>query len=194
MRVNEKYYHIRNRLAKDQQIAINRLRHRHIAEYEAKGLKFGDDLQLDIKLSKEHHALDKRISDREKDFQKHHKANDMDGFIEKLDRTSDPYGIKQIDKEDGKMIGEPSLEFLNAFNKGYDLQRLSPSTLKKLESIDLPKDIKEAIVEGAKAYREQPVDQSKFYADPDNWEKMRKDITQPSKDKGKNKDKDKDKG
>ncbi len=181
-------------MAKQQQEAVERLRHRHIAEYEAKGLKPGDDPELDAKLSKEHHALNNTIIKREQEFQRHYQTNDMDGFILKLDREQNPYSLDIKDK-DAKSIDEPDLQFLNAFNHGYHLQRLSPSTLKTMNEINLPPEIAEAVQSGAKEYRESAMDISKAKVSKDFWDEVKKDVSEPYKDKSKiqSKDKDKDK-
>lgn len=177
-------------MANRQQDAIERLRHRHIAEYEAKGLKPGDDPEFDAKLSKEHHALNKKIIKREQEFQRHYQNNDMDGFILKLDREQNPYSLDIKDKN-GKSISEPDLKYLNAFNRGYDLQRLSPSTLKTMDEMNLPPEIAEAINSGAKEYRESAMDITKATVSKDFWNEVKKDVSEPYKDKSKSQEKDK---
>ncbi len=91
-------------------------------------------------------------------------------------------------------ITEPSADYTRNFNRGYDLQRLSPPLLKVINEIDLAPEIKEAINAGAKEYREGEMDMTRSTVSPDIWKEIKKSIDDPGIDTDKDKDHDKDRG
>jgi hypothetical protein len=162
---------IKELLSKQNAKAFDQLNLRHQAEYTAKGLKPGDDPELDKKFDTQKDNLFESIQKREQWIKELEATDNLDQISNELD-ADDPYELNTDDKGNQRPI-EPDAQsdYFKGFTQGYKLQELAPDINEAFINSGNPNDER---IQGMKDGREQHGKDKDLDSDisPEIWDEL----------------------
>lgn len=167
---------------------------RQAAEYIAKGVQKGDDLELDKKFSAQLQELSQLIRDREHRLKTLQSNSDQKEISKELS-NSDPYGLNK-DQDGKKLPDEPNAQFdyWKGLKWGQTLQYHDEKIANRIIEMAPNDDVGKGLRDGQEIQKKDKAQNKERSISPEIWDEMKMDITQPAHDFDKGKSQDKDKG
>jgi hypothetical protein len=141
-------YDITEALSKQQSKAFDTLNLRHQAEYVAKGIRPGDNPELDKRFEKEKEDLHQKMLKHEQWIKELESSERFDQIVDEL-KADDPYQLNR----DNLPEPDPSSDYFKGFQQGYKLQKLVPELNEQLLQSGPSDDLRmQGMQDGAKQY------------------------------------------